>query len=87
MSERPDVAGVLDALAALPDRTPEQLAAYAVQRSVIEWAPPLCEDEDEPEKFDEAVEYVLGLLAAANLSKAAQKKISGVLEVEWPAAS
>jgi hypothetical protein len=86
MSERPDIAGVLEALAALPDRTREQLAAYAVSLSAMEGAAAFYED-DEVEKFDEAVEHVLGLLAEANLSKAARKKISDVLEVDWPVAS
>jgi hypothetical protein len=80
VSAGPDVAGLLEALAALSDRTPEQRRAYAVQLDTVRWSQ---DDEDEGD-FEEAAAWVLANLDDAKLSKAARKAITDHLGVPWP---
>lgn len=83
--EAPDVAGLVSALASLPDRTPDQLRAYEVHLSALEFFAG-DEDDQDDERFDEAVGWVIDRLVDANLSKAARKAISEALDIDWPAA-
>lgn len=86
--DAPDVPGILTALAKLPDRTPEQLRAYEVHRSAHLSAERLAHHIDEDrERFDEAVEWVLQALTPLNLSKKVREQISDELNIDWPKAS
>jgi len=81
----PDVAGLLEALAALPDRTPAQRQAYALQLDT--WKAGESSRQRGPQGDGETPdEEVLGRLAGLKLSKAARKVIEQEFtdyEISW----
>lgn len=87
MTAAPDVAGLLDALSALPDRAPEQLRAYALQRDGLRWARGTRPEEvalAAEQKRNEAIELVLTELESALLGEEARRAIAAHLSVKWP---
>jgi hypothetical protein len=83
----PDVAGLLEALVALPDRTQQQQQAYALQLDGLHWVDQRGgrPDDIEAAKEDATCE-LLGRLQGLKLSKAARKAIEEEFsdyEIDW----